>query len=331
MSRITRGCYNKGFCSFVFLSFTFLLSFCSILFSSNSYGKDTINLDLLGKWEGGYSFYCTEIFQNKAVEGNPLYAFCGTNKGLLILNITDPKNPVEISSLDVGYVYDVTLFKSNSNFFNYAALTNGANGLVIVDISDISAPFYAGGFDSQGIAYNVVISENYAYVSDWNKGLIIIDISNPIKPVYTGGYDTHGWASDVVISQNYAYVSDLQKGLIIIDVANPKKPVYTGGCHTPEDAQSIALFGNYVFVADGEKGLVIIEISDPTEPVYRGTYDTQGYVISVTMSGNFAYITDTHKGLLLLIYQSRQILFMREGIEQKAILKLSPFSRTMPM
>jgi hypothetical protein len=165
-------------------------------------------LDLLGKWEGGYSFYCAEIIQNKTIEGNPIYAFCGTNKGLLILNITDPKHPEEIGSLDVGDIYDVTLFKSNSNSFNYAALANGANGLVIVDISDITTPFYAGGFDTQGIAYSVVVSENYAYVSDWNKGLIIIDMANPIKPIYTGGYDTQGWAGDVVISENYAYLSD---------------------------------------------------------------------------------------------------------------------------
>jgi len=49
---------------------------------------------------------------------------------------------------------------------DYAYVADGYNGLVIVDVTDKSAPAFAGSYDTAGSALSVAVSGNYAYVAD---------------------------------------------------------------------------------------------------------------------------------------------------------------------
>ena len=49
---------------------------------------------------------------------------------------------------------------------DYAYVAAYGSGLQVIDISDPTAPSYAGSYDTPGIAYGVAISGNYAYVAD---------------------------------------------------------------------------------------------------------------------------------------------------------------------
>ena len=260
------------------MSVSFFLAFFLIfIICSYCYGKEKVNLGLVGKLDRSNLFFCVDFIQDdNTPQGSSTYAYCGTEKGLFILDVSDPRVPKEIVLLDVGKVNDIAFFKSNSDSFNYAVLANSWGGLVIIDISDPTAPSYSGGYFTQGDAQGIVISGNDAYVANGDKGLIIIDISDPTAPSYTGGYDTQGDAKGIAISGNYAYLADGDNGLIITDISNPTSPSYLGKCDTQGDARSVSISGNCTYVADGWDGLVAIDISDPTTPSYLGKYDTQG-------------------------------------------------------
>jgi hypothetical protein len=104
---------------------------------------------------------------------------------------------------------------------NYAYIAVDETGLVVVDISNPTAPFVAGRYVTPGFAMDVVVSGNYAYVTDDVKGFTVLDISNPANPSLVGSYDTGG-AFGLTVSGNYAYIADFRKGLVVVDISTPE-------------------------------------------------------------------------------------------------------------
>jgi hypothetical protein len=94
----------------------------------------------------------------------------GSESGLRIVNIKDPKNPYIIGTcvlpspaqnVYVSYPYAYTAIK-------------GA-GLLVVDISNLSNPYVVGSYDNPGIAYNIDYSGQYIYLADGICGIQIYE------------------------------------------------------------------------------------------------------------------------------------------------------------
>jgi len=75
------------------------------------------------------TFLFGNIFGNK-------YAYVAAGEeGLIIVDITNPRNPKRLSSLDVGS-FSVSVFVMN----NYAYIADRDTGILIVDITDPKHP-----------------------------------------------------------------------------------------------------------------------------------------------------------------------------------------------
>ena len=96
---------------------------------------------------------------------------------------------------------------------DYAFVADEVDGLVVIDISDPSAPTRMGAYDTPGYAKDVDVVGSYAYVADGSAGLRIIDVSHPVTPTEVGGFDTPGSARGVDVVGSYAYVADNSAGL----------------------------------------------------------------------------------------------------------------------
>ena len=294
MSRKKKGFYAKELCVFL-MAWVIIVLLCS-----SAFGKDKVNLGFVGRWGNrGGKPSCVEIDSNIPA-GCFSYAYCGTMKGLIIVNVTDAAIPKETAFLEIGEVNDIAFYKVDHEADKYAVLANGEDGLRIIDISDPSGPKYSGQFNTSGDAQGVAVSGNYAYVADGGGGLVIIDISDPSGPRYAGQFDTSGVAQGVAVSGNYAYVADEYSGLVIIDISDPSGLKYAGQCDTSGYARGVAISGNYAYVADGGGGLVIIDISDPRVPQYARQFDNSGDACDVAVSGNCAYVADGHRGLMII-------------------------------
>ncbi|MGD8938283.1 MAG: hypothetical protein PVJ72_02830, partial [Gammaproteobacteria bacterium] len=131
-----------------------------------------------------------------------------------ILDISTPTTPIE-----AGYIDNISGDVAVSG--NYAYVTNGLNGLVIVDITDLKALNVVGSISTRDNAVGVTINGNYAYIADLLGGLRVVDVSVPEAPVEVGVFYTPGITNAVAISGNYAYVADDGFGLGVYEFMAP--------------------------------------------------------------------------------------------------------------
>jgi hypothetical protein len=242
-------------------------------------------------WNVEYVGHIGGITWAIAVQGN--YAFVGEGPQLTILDISNPASPtVTGKTQPLPDIVGCIAFLSG-----YIYVADGQGGLRIIDVSDPSAPFEAGFYDTPGDADEVSVAGSFAYVAD-SSGLRIIDISDPSAPFEAGFYDT-GYANDVAVSGSFAYVA-VSSGLRIIDISDPSAPFEAGFYDTPDYAMGVTIASNYAYVADRDAGLRIIDISDPSAPFEAGFYDTPNYAWGVTLDGSYAYVADWYAGVRII-------------------------------
>jgi len=144
-----------------------------------------------------------------------------------IVDISDPKVPTLTNFKLPAGTRGVYILGS------LAYLASGKNGLLIIDISDRSAPFLVGAFDTSGSAQGVYVSDNYAYLADGNAGLSVVDVSDPTSPFLVGNYDTPGTVKRLYVSNNFVYLPDGTAGLTVIDISDPTAPFLADSIDTP--------------------------------------------------------------------------------------------------
>jgi hypothetical protein len=138
------------------------------------------------------------------VHGNYAYLAAAGN-GLVVVDVSDPTNPVLSSTMDDDYAYDVAVAGG------YVYVAAGGGGLVVVNVSDPTNPARAGGYDTSGSARGVTVSGDYGYVTGGTEGLVVFDASDPTDLRWADNYGIlhrSGSAESVVVSGGYAYLVD---------------------------------------------------------------------------------------------------------------------------
>lgn len=177
--------------------------------------------------------------------------------------------PTALSGIDIpGYANNVDVAG------NYAYVAAGSAGLVVVDVSDRTAPSVVATLNTPGNANDVRIVGNLVYIADGGGGLRIIDVTTPATPVVIGFLNTPGSAYDVVVYDGRAYIADGGAGVAIVDVSNPSAPALIGAVDTPGIAKGLDVSGNFIAVADNEPANVfIIDASSPASPQIAGSVE----------------------------------------------------------
>lgn len=104
----------------------------------------------------------------------PLYP-----RGLYVYDVANPQQPNQVARYDYEGLQDIALKG------NYAYIAAGSSNLVILNISNPTAPTMVtqvGGNWTAG--RGIAVSGNYAYLTDPNQGLVIYNISDPASPRY---------------------------------------------------------------------------------------------------------------------------------------------------
>jgi hypothetical protein len=240
------------------------------------------------------------------ISGNYAYVADG-DSGLQIISIIDPTNPTVIAT------YRDTLEAFNNVFVlgDYAyvvGLTGTGTGLIIINVSDVSNPFFVGQFKDDDAWYHlarfidVFVSENFAYVGAQGSNYLfgyenfeIIDVTNPSNPIYMGAFSPGSFRAyahlGIFISGHGFLVGHY--GLSIIEISDPTSPALIGTYDTPGLAQNVLVSGNYAYIADGDTGLEIVDISTPSNPMPAGSYNTPGSAHDIYISGDYIYVADS--------------------------------------
>ncbi|MFH1516219.1 MAG: ATP-binding cassette domain-containing protein [bacterium] len=199
---------------------------------------------------------------------------------------------------------------------NYAYVTDGKEGFIILDTSDINNPVKLGSLKfREGIlrftkkANDVVIAGNYAFIALGDSGLQIVDISNPEEPLKVARWSidpenqkitnlklkNQAEIKSITLDGNNAYLACGKNGINVVDISDPLNPVLLGFVNTPGTANSIKIQGDYGYVADGEMGLQVIDFANPSTAEIIGNLKISTKITALHIDGDFAYVATRDK------------------------------------
>lgn len=244
----------------------------------------------------------SDLLPNTAINGifvsNGFAYIANDTSGLRIIDVSDPINPFEVSSLDIPQTTIIDVYVIG----NYAYIAT-SESLRIVDTGDPLNPFEVGYIDT-GYSDNIEleVNNNVAYLSNSDDGLHMIDVSDPTNPTQIGTYCPEpSCYSRIHIKDDIAFMAE-GSHLYIIDISDSNNPTLIGRTYiytnTPRD---VFVIDNIAYVSTYNRGLVVVDVSDLANPenIGWGSHeDTSGE--RVFASGNFAYVSKNYEGLIIV-------------------------------
>jgi len=188
-----------------------------------------------------------------AVSGNFAYIADGMS-GAVVLNVSNPASPFMVHNVAIPNVSSgiavsgrnvfvahggqglrtFTINPANGNLQFQGNIAPGGNAthvavvgstvyladgdLEIIDVTNMSNPFFYATHVTPGDAQGVSVVGNFAFIADGLAGLRVVDVSNPNFPAFVSSYDTPGTALGVVAAGSRAFVADADFGLRVINV-----------------------------------------------------------------------------------------------------------------
>jgi len=256
------------------------------------------------------------------------YAFVVSEMGdMAIVDISNPASMRAVSRIDVPEGIRTEPAVQGSHVY----VAGKADGLQVIDVSNVYEPELVGDIDWGGSAYSVVVQGDYAYVTDFGFGLIVVDVSDPVAPDLVGSLPIMGQSCDNAVYGDYVFVGGLGAGLHTVDVSDPEHPQYVSNrsgyvlrlavesdrliavSNSVEvldisSAPNLELLGaylvswpwiyglgvseNHLILGLADLGIQIVDITDPASPQLVSTFDTPSFSIGVSVGGNIVYIAD---------------------------------------
>jgi len=138
---------------------------------------------------------------------------------------------------------------------SYAYVAAGLDGLVVVDVSNPSAPTIVSSTPLAGWAGAIAVDGGRAYVA---AGPVeIFDIADPAAPVALGSIPAD-FTWDVAIVGNRLWMTSQDPGLRVVDVADPASPVELGAVAGFTAGAGLATNDDVVVVGSVEDGVRVV-------------------------------------------------------------------------
>jgi hypothetical protein len=219
------------------------------------------------------------------VSGGYAYVSPGGNGNTFdVIDVSDPAQPYEIGSLDLGVITGAIGINGN-----VAYVGTYYGGLKVVDISNPAQPTLITTYSGTGDIGDIKIKNNIAYISHHNNSineLLILDISNPSAISALGSVLTTG-RERISLSGNYAVVSSVYTGAEVIDISNSSSPSLVSSLPTPGYTYDNAISRGYAYLPDSS-GIKIYDINNPTSPTLVGAYSSSSFG-NLSISGDKLY------------------------------------------
>ncbi len=255
----------------------------------------------------------------------------GSNLGFVILDATNPENPIELARWGTKYVHDSQIVTYTTGPYagkEVAFLCCGGAGLYVLDITDradlkvmSNVPYLTGSYYTH--SGQLTPDRKYFLINDefderneltTNATTHIVNVEDLAAPRYEGPFVNPINAIDhnTHLTGRYMYLAAYRSGLRIYDVSNPMGIVETGffdtyppvGQNTGEGFSYDGAWGTFSFpsgttiVSDINRGLFVL---DPTEAAGLGApLITVTPTIGTILSGNLKSLRESDENFLQL-------------------------------
>lgn len=205
---------------------------------------------------------------------------------------------------------------------NLVAVAEGADGLLLLDVSEPTIPTFRARIPTTGPALTVALDQGVAVVglaSDTtNEGTVaVFDISDPFEPILTAHLPASGgvYSLDINGSKVAALTRD---STMLIDISDLNAPYVIGSSDVRSGIPTdVALDGFLVSISSWSGSLYVIDFSSPAGPSVRAgaTWDPLGFVdggpqggYGVALHNGDAVIADGRYGLRIIAVERRRPL-----------------------
>lgn len=251
------------------------------------------------------------------VAGTRAYHAAGA-AGLLILDVTDPGNPLELGSYRDPAGEAVALAVKG----DYALVAFGARELQIINIADPAHPIRAAGFyaanrpdggsygegGSAISAHDLILDGNIIYLADGVSGLQIVDVSDPINPnllsfyVGTGSAHSLRLESNVITLESFSTVE--QRGSECrIDVSNPRSPLLVSPCGNEVSmlgVMAVASSGTTLYEGSYPGGFETLDVTVPSHPIRLGRLPASALIFGIAVEQSLALVANYSAGAQII-------------------------------
>lgn len=184
------------------------------------------------------------------------HALVGCANGFSYVDVSNPSNPQEVFFISGSN----SVWRDLKTWGKYAYVTTEAeDGLLIVDLTDLSGQTYTYWTDQFMRAHNIYIDENgFAYIfgsqDGPTDGAIILDLNDdPMNPSVAGLFDAY-YLHDGMVRGDTLWGAAVYEGVLTaVDVSDKANPVILGSsptsCNFTHNAW-VSDDGNYVFTTD---------------------------------------------------------------------------------
>ncbi len=228
------------------------------------------------------------------------------NRGLIIIDISDLKNPKIVSTL---YFLDenaqdrekteINGVKINGNF---AYMAIGKKGLAIINVSDLKNPKIDKILDLGNYVKSLDVDEDNIYVLT----AVSLKILNKNSFETLSVLEFNGYGNDIKVKEGYAYVATTE-GLNIIDVSNVKTPSLRSSLDTQGYCLRVEVFNDYAYIANGID-IKIVKVSNKEDPVLINSFGKSGVMChDVESDGDYLYVLNNDKPCVLDISDKNDI------------------------
>ena len=239
------------------------------------------------------------------IESGKIYAYGNyvfvndKNKGVHIIDNTDPLNPTKISYINIPGNIDISV----KNDMLYA---NSFTDLVVFDISninlikvksrlkDVFPVYFVTPLEADAVDWSLAYSSNDSFVIDWvitrEKRLIEEDIFYDVMMAEAiSNTGAGGSLARFKIVDNYLYAVD-NHSIHVFDIENLESPNKLESVYAGFDIETIFNRNQYLFLGS-MSGMFIYDITNPSTPRYVSEFQHGTACDPVVVDDNYAYIT----------------------------------------
>ena len=145
-----------------------------------------------------------EIYNNTAY-------FVERGIGIELVNIANPLNPVQLSSIaPSGSCNDIKI----ANGIIYVA--DGSSGVSIINSVNPSQPYFVNTFDTETNVRSIDYSPNFLFIAEGSTGVEVLNVFNPVEPDYVGFYEPGNTCYSVNYFKAKVLVANGLGGLLIL-------------------------------------------------------------------------------------------------------------------
>jgi hypothetical protein len=206
-----------------------------------------------------------------------------SSKSFQIINVADIYHPVLVGYIDenIGWNHDMIVEG------DYAFLANCYEGLVIVDISNLTAPSIITQLAD--ITHPRVLGkvDDYLFMDFGFDTLQVFDVSTPDSPEQVGFHEIGKSAIDFDILDGYLFVAG--DDLPILDVFDVENIRQVAEYEVPGVTSSVLKVGDFLYSAESGFGLRIHELTDPAYPDQISQLELPGYYYAYHLSEDYLY------------------------------------------